>query len=96
MSADWQPNRSPTKGSETQRVWLKTYGVGGQCRIRGHSGAFAKGTFAPKTALQWEGLIAPLTRVIDTAAIVNQATELKRLSASVAFDQTLERKIQRC
>jgi hypothetical protein len=34
--------------------------------------------------------------VIDTAAIVNQATELKRLSASVAFDQTLKRKIQRC
>ena len=34
--------------------------------------------------------------VIDTAAIVNQATELKRLSASVAFDQTHERKIQRC
>ena len=30
MSADWQPNRSPTKGSEAQRVWLKTYGVGGQ------------------------------------------------------------------
>jgi hypothetical protein len=34
--------------------------------------------------------------VIDTAAIVNQATELKRLSASAAFDQTLERKIQPC
>jgi hypothetical protein len=40
--------------------------------------------------------MGPFGSLIDTAAIVNQATELKCLSASVAFDQTLERKIERC
>jgi len=34
--------------------------------------------------------------VIDTAANVNQATELKRLGASVAFHPSLERNMQPC
>jgi len=48
------------------------------------------------TAVARRRSIREFLTIIDTAAIVNQATEMKRLSASVAFDQTLERKLQRC